>query len=157
MAGTNAAYDLSRFEAQPLEKRPHIETVKTKKVKTVEQTVPRISPLKAVGCMLLVVLVASALLYTRVQLTERISQVSQATSDYTKLEAEGTRLDLELESKVSPKNVQEYAENELGMIQKDSTTVEYIRLTQDNKIEVPKSTSSSFWDSVKEFFDNLLS
>ena len=66
--------------------------------------------------MLLIIGVASALLYTRVLLTERISDVSKASAEYTKLEAEGTRMNLELEGKVSLKNSEEYAGTQLGMV-----------------------------------------
>lgn len=157
MANASAAYDLSRFEAQTAEKRPQIESVKMKKTKAAARPASHFSPLKAIGCMLLVIGVSSALLYTRVQLTERISQVSTASSQYTQLEAEGTRLDLELESKVSLENAENYAVNELGMVKKENKNVEYIHLTQGNKIEVPEDASPSFWESVKEFFANLLS
>ena len=157
MANTSFAYDLSRFEAQTAEKRTQIEAVKKVKSNTAVKATPRISPLKAIACMLLVISVASALLYTRVLLTERISDVTEASAEYTKLEAEGTRMNLELEGKVSLKNAEEYAGTQLGMVKKDSKNVEYIRLTQENKIEVPEDTTPGFWDSVKEFFANLLS
>ena len=156
MANTSFAYDLSRFEAQTAEKRTQIEVVKKVKSNTAVKTAPRISPLKAIVCMLLVIGVASALLYTRVLLTERISDVSKASAEYT-LEAEGTRMSLELEGKVSLKNAEEYAGTQLGMVKKDNQNIEYIRLTQENKIEVPEDTAPGFWNSVKEFFANLLS
>ena len=132
MANTSFAYDLSRFEAQTAEKRTQIEAVKKVKSNTAVKAAPRISPLKAIACMLLVISVASALLYTRVLLTERISDVTEASAEYTKLEAEGTRMNLELEGKVSLKNAEEYAGTQLGMVKKDSKNVEYIRLTQEN-------------------------
>lgn len=157
MANTSFAYDLSRFEAQTAEKRTQIEVVKKVKSNTAVKTAPRISPLKAIVCMLLVIGVASALLYTRVLLTGRISDVSKASAEYTKLEAEGTRMSLELEGKVSLKNAEEYAGTQLGMVKKDNQNIEYIRLTQENKIEVPEDTAPGFWNSVKEFFANLLS
>ena len=143
MANTSFAYDLSRFEAQTAEKRTQIEVVKKVKSNTAVKTAPRISPLKAI--------------YTRVLLTERISDVSKASAEYTKLEAEGTRMSLELEGKVSLKNAEEYAGTQLGMVKKDNQNIEYIRLTQENKIEVPEDTAPGFWNSVKEFFANLLS
>lgn len=157
MANTSFAYDLSRFETQTAEKRTQIEVVKKVKSNTAVKTASRISPLKAIVCMLLIIGVASALLYTRVLLTERISDVSKASAEYTKLEAEGTRMNLELEGKVSLKNAEEYAGTQLGMVKKDNNNIEYIRLTQENKIEVPEDTAPGFWDSVKEFFANLLS
>ena len=152
MANTSFAYDLSRFEAQTAEKRTQIEVVKKVKSNTAVKTAPRISPLKAIVCMLLVIGVASALLYTRVLLTERISDVSKASAEY-----EGTRMSLELEGKFALKNADEYAGTQLGMVKKDNQNIEYIRLTQENKIEVPEDTAPGFWNSVKEFFANLLS
>ncbi len=157
MANTSSAYDLSRFETQTKEQKAQVEGVKIKRVKPVPRRISRVNPLKAIVLMLLVIAVTSSLLYTRVLLTEQISDISEAEEQYTKLEAEGVRLNLALEGKVSLKNVEDYAQTELGMVKKDANNVEYIRLTQENKIEVPEKTSQGFWESVKEFFENLLS
>lgn len=157
MANTNLAYDLSRFEVQTAENKEQAKTIKKVKSKAAVKPQTYISPLKAVACMLLVIAVASALLYSRVLLTERISEVTEASAEYTKLEAEGTRMNLELEGKVSLVNAEEYAQTQLGMVKKENKNVEYIRLTQENKIEVPQETAPGFWDSVKDFFANLLS
>lgn len=157
MANTNLAYDLSRFEVQTAENKEQAKAIKKVKSKAAVKPQTYISPLKAVACMLLVIAVASALLYSRVLLTERISEVTEASAEYTKLEAEGTRMNLELEGKVSLVNAEEYAQTQLGMVKKENKNVEYIRLTQENKIEVPQETAPGFWDSVKDFFANLLS
>lgn len=157
MANTNLAYDLSRFEVQTAENKEQAKAIKKVKSKAAVKPQTYISPLKAVACMLLVIAVASALLCSRVLLTERISEVTEASAEYTKLEAEGTRMNLELEGKVSLVNAEEYAQTQLGMVKKENKNVEYIRLTQENKIEVPQETAPGFWDSVKDFFANLLS
>ncbi|MCI8501381.1 MAG: hypothetical protein HFJ85_03995 [Oscillospiraceae bacterium] len=157
MANTSSAYDLSRFETQTKEKKTQAEAVKIKRVKSAPKRISRVNPLKAIVLMLLVIAVASSLLYTQVLLTEQISDISEAEEQYTKLEAEGIRLNLALEGKVSLKNVEDYAQTELGMVKKDANNVEYIRLTQENKIEVPEEASQGFWESIKEFFENLLS
>lgn len=107
--------------------------------------------------MLLVIAVTSALLYTRVQLTECTQKVESANETYTSLEAEGTRMSLELEGKVSLKNAEDYASSELGMTKMDNKSVEYLRLTQENKIEVPNEPQKGLWESIQEFFVNLLS
>ena len=112
---------------------------------------------KAIACMLLVIAVTSALLYTRVQLTECTQKVESANETYTSLEAEGTRMSLELEGKVSLKNAEDYASSELGMTKMDNKSVEYLRLTQENKIEVPNEPQKGLWESIQEFFVNLLS
>ena len=156
MATTNAAYDLTRFETRTAaqretEQRPQIQKVKKTKAAS------RVSPVKAIACMLLVIAVTSALLYTRVQLTECTQKVEAANEEYTSLEAEGTRMSLELEGKVSLKNAEEYASNELGMTKMDNKSVEYLRLTQENKIEVPSESEKGRWESIQEFFANLLS
>lgn len=156
MATTNAAYDLTRFEARTAaqreaEQRPQIQKVK----KT--SAASRVSPVKAIACMLLVIAVTSALLYTRVQLTECTQKVESANETYTSLEAEGTRMSLELEGKVSLKNAEDYASSELGMTKMDNKSVEYLRLTQENKIKVPNEPQKGLWESIQEFFVNLLS
>ncbi len=157
LARNNLAYDLSRFESGASQAKEQVQA--RPEIKKVAKTKPaaHISTVKAVACMLLVVAVASALLYTRVQLTESIQAVADATETYAELEAEGTRMNLELESKVSLKNAEEYATQTLGMTKMDGKSVEYLRLTQDDKIEVPNEGGTDFWSSVKNFFANLLS
>lgn len=156
MADANLAYDLSRFEAQTAERRAAEQGAQIKKVKQSKAAAARVSPLKAFVCLLLVIGVTSGLLYTRVQLTERTTALSKATAAYTELQAEGTRMSLELEGKVSLKNAGDYAETQLGMVQLDSNRVEHIRLVQENRIEVPDSATPSVWDSIVNFFQSLL-
>ena len=158
MAVNSVAYDLSRFEVQTVERRAQRQSEPTRieRVKSTPMPASRISPIKAIACLLLVVAVASALLYTHVSLTERVSQVSYATEEYTKLEAEGVRLNMELEGMVSLENVEEYAQEHLGMTKKENKNVEYVRLNQENKIEVADRSGAGFWDSVVGFFSGLL-
>lgn len=157
MASNNAAYDLSRFEARTAERRvaeqqrPQIQKV----AKT--RTASHASPLKAIACMLLVIAVTSALLYTRVQLTESIQKVEKASQEYTELEAEGIRMNLALQGKVSLKNAEEFADTQLGMSKMDNKSITYMRLTQENKIEVPNEPQKGFFESVRDFFAGLLS
>ena len=66
-------------------------------------------------------------------------------------------MDLKLEGMVSPKKVQEYATNQLGMIESSEKNVEYIRLTQENKIEVPEGAAGTVWERIGSFFTGILS
>lgn len=45
------------------------------------------------------------------------------------------RLNLQLEGTVSLKNAEDYATNQLGMSKLESGQIEYVTLTQGNKIE----------------------
>ena len=60
MATSSLAYDLSRFEAHPVEEKPQPQIRKV--AKTAQKTSARVNPLKAVITMVLVIGVTFALL-----------------------------------------------------------------------------------------------
>ena len=157
MARSNLAYDLSRFEDQTAEQREKPQIKKVEQAKTFSRPASHISPLKAVGCMLIVLIVVSSLMLLRVQLNETITEVSKANEQLTELKAQGTKMSLQLESKVSLKNAEDYATSVLGMVKTDSNNVQYVKLTQQNKIEVLKAPSTDLWTTITNFFKNLLS
>ena len=74
------------------------------------------------------------------------------------VEAENVRLQSELESRMSAKNVEEYAENELGMKKIDSSQIKYIRIQTDDVVSIPQqdkglvSKIKGFIDSCVEYF-----
>ena len=74
------------------------------------------------------------------------------------MEAENVRLQSELESRMSAKNVEDYAENELGMRKIDSSQIKYIRIQTDDVVDIPQQDEGilakvrAFFDSCVEYF-----
>lgn len=86
------------------------------------------------------------------------NQVAALNDELELVEAENVRLQSELESRMSAKNVEEYAENELGMRKIDSSQIKYIRIQTDDVVDIPQqddgliSKIKGFFDSCVEYF-----
>lgn len=83
----------------------------------------------------LVIAMLCATIFLRVQITEVTDQIGKAQAVLEEQKSEETRLLMEVERKVSYKNIEEAAE-ELGMQKKERGQVNYIRTNPDNKAEV---------------------
>lgn len=80
------------------------------------------------------------------------SKVSSLTNELIYAKAENVRLQTELESKISAKNVEEYAENVLGMKKIDPSQIKYIEIQTDDVVSIPEQ-DEGFVVKIKKFFD----
>lgn len=161
MKNTNVAYDFSAFETRPQE-QPRVQPQRAPIKKVAVNPNTRVvavgmSPLRIVAILLLIICVSAAMLISRVQLAETINTVNEANEQYKELQAEGVRLNLQLEGTVSLKNAEDYATNQLGMSKLESGQIEYVTLTQGNKIEADTQQGKDWLAAIGEFFTNLLS
>ena len=69
--------------------------------------------------------------------------------------AENVRLQSELDSKMSAKNIEEYAENVLGMEKIDSTQIEYIKIQTGDVVTIPEQEKGVI-AKIKSFFDKCV-
>lgn len=83
----------------------------------------------------LVIAMLCATIFLRVQITETTDQISKAQAALEEQKSEETRLLMEVENKISYKNLEEAAK-ELGMQKKERDQVTYIRTNPDSKGEV---------------------
>ena len=83
----------------------------------------------------LVVAMLCGSIFLRVQITEVTDQIGKAQSVLDEQKSEKTRLLMEMERKVSYKNIEEAAE-QLGMQKKERSQVNYISTNPDSKGEV---------------------
>ena len=81
------------------------------------------------------------------------NEVTAKTAELNLAAAENVRLQSELESRMSAKNVEEYAENVLGMRKLDSSQIKYIRLQTEDVVEIPEQ-ETGFLASVRDFLDD---
>ena len=161
MKNTNVAYDFSAFETRPQE-QPRVQPQRAPIKKVAVNPNTRVvavgmSPLRIVAILLLIICVSAAMLISRVQLAETINTVNEANEQYKELQAEGVRLNLQLKGTVSLKNAEDYATNQLGMSKLESGQIEYVTLTQGNKIEADTQQGKDWLAAIGEFFTNLLS
>lgn len=129
----NLAYDLSLFERR--KKKPD------QQKKTPPKALPQ-SPLRTAAILFVrivtgaaVGLVISSCLYSRAILTETYDRITKANERLGQLQSESTRLGMELDGKVSIKNIEDYATQKLGLNRMDKYQTTYITLAGDDKIE----------------------
>ena len=143
----NTAYDLSRFE--PKEERSSSPKRRRKPQYRLRQDLPRVLT------MLLVMTVAIGIfgymLYSRVQIAELSDQISTAKSELSQAQSEYDYLNMQVQSKTSLANVEEYARNVLGMKKLDNYQVEYITIQDQTPVEVDSEQDDSLIDSLLKY------
>ncbi|MBR5512998.1 MAG: cell division protein FtsL [Ruminococcus sp.] len=80
------------------------------------------------------------------------SKVAELSNELTYAKAENVRLQTELESKISAKNVEDYAENVLGMKKIDPSQIKYIEIQTDDVVSIPEQ-DEGLVTKIKNFFD----
>ncbi len=162
MAGYNssAAYDLSLFEPQVVEKpktRPEPKNQPQRKAapKTATKTSGKItaksnsqqnrnssqvvlspSLFKAVALGVAFCLCVVALLIMNSKCNELDKQISTVQSQLDIAQGESVRLNAELNSMISTEKIESYAENVLGMVKAEGYQISYIDLSEGDKIVV---------------------
>ena len=82
--------------------------------------------------------ILGAVIYTLDKRNTVYNKVSTLNTQLNLAEAENVRLQSELESKMSAKNVEDYAENVLGMIKINSSQIQYIKIQTDDVVSIPE-------------------
>ncbi len=150
MAANSAAYDFERFDsavAAPLATpetrrvpRQNVYDLPKVNIKQLHREM-RMTSLKAARWFSLVAAVAIILgfsINSRSRLTELNSKIVKAQTQLSELRSENTRLDMQLNSKVSLDKVEEYAVNNLGMVKRDRYQIVYFDLSEGNRAVIPE-------------------
>jgi len=96
-----------------------------------------------------------SVIYTLDQRNELYNQISERNSTLSALQAENVRLQSERDSKMTLKNVEEYAETVLGMQKLDKSHIEYIRIQTDDVVNIP-AKEDNVWIKIKNFFNHCV-
>lgn len=94
-------------------------------------------------------------IYAKVQENEVYNSISSTKKEIELLTSENVRMQSELEAKMSMKNVEDYAENTLGLTKLDQSQIVYMEVQSDNVIEVAPE-KRSFFVTVRDKLDDLL-
>ncbi len=132
----NLAYDFNLFmpkEEKKAKADSKVISVGSHKKRNAKRAASAVSGhVTAVVVTAFVVFTLFAAIYMRARITEISRDISNVKSKITVLETEKTRLYVELENKISYKNIEEAAKT-LGMRKMDNSQVVYIRLNDTNK------------------------
>lgn len=100
----------------------------------------------------LAVVMFGAVIYSFDRRNTMYNKVSALNNELNVAEAENVRLQSELDSKMSAKNVEDYAENVLGMQKIDSSQIQYIEIQTDDVVNIPEQ-DESLLAKLKRLFD----
>lgn len=100
----------------------------------------------------LAVVMFGAVIYSFDRRNTMYNKVSDLNNELNVAEAENVRLQSELDSKMSAKNVEDYAENVLGMQKIDSSQIQYIEIQTDDVVSIPEQ-DESLAAKLKRLFD----
>lgn len=138
---TNVAYDLARFDVAAREKAIK-EAPKANELKIVKPRRRKASPLKGIIVAMSAIAVCGSILYTHVMINESCNQIALEKKELDAAISEGVRLQSQIDSDMSLKNVEDHAINVLGMEKIDKTQIQYIRIKSDSVIEINNSSKN---------------
>ncbi len=146
--------------AVPVADKPKMELVKKPK-KTLNQVkremhASALQSAKIIAISVFLLSMLSALLYGRIKVDELDRQISAAETKITTAQSENVRLNMQLDSMISLKNVEEYAQTNLGMVKMESYQIEYIDLSGADKVTVSgartlNANSTSLYSKIMEY------
>lgn len=114
----------------------------------------RITTGSAIILGLLVILLLGLVIYGKVQTNEIYMKIASLQTERDDLISRNVSMRSEMEAKLTVKNVEEYAENVLGLKQLDQSQIEYITIQTEDEVTI--SEPQDGWSSVmKEFFGTI--
>lgn len=147
----NLAYDLSRYEyaAPKKEERPEIQA------RPHHHNVSGASTAHIVAGIMVLAALACFFLYCKAEQSQLYSSIAAETKRMEILSGENARMQTEIESRSSVKNVEDYAENVLGLCKLDQSQVEYVELPIDEMIVIPEE-EDNFFVRLKNKFGEIV-
>lgn len=96
-----------------------------------------------------------AVIFSNVQQLQISNQITEKQKEYNDLQSEKVRMQSELAGRTSNKNIQEYAEQVLGMSTIIPSQIEYVQIQTDDLVEIPEAEQNVFV-RTKIWFDNFV-
>lgn len=96
-----------------------------------------------------------AVLYGKVESNSLFRDISSLESELKNLQTENITLAAEYEARTSLKNVEEYAENQLGLKKLDKAQIEYVELPGDSVIEIVEAENKNIFIRIRNFFNEI--
>ena len=134
MNETNNAYDFSLFEPKPKNQTPQIRVIEGKKKTPYLATLKTADIVRLLLCAAVIIAVVSMMIYNRVVITELNAQIDSYNTKVTKLQSEYVTMQAQIDSKLSLRNVEQYASENLGMSKLEEYQVRYLESEQDSVI-----------------------
>ncbi len=149
----NLAYDLSVYE--PKKKSGEVNQQKIEVKTNPKPVVRRESAVKFFIKAAFILAVLCAVLYGKVESNRLFNEISDLEAQLKALEAENITLAAEYESATSVKNVEDYAQNVLGLQKLDKAQIEYVEVEGDTVIEVVDAQNRNIFVMIQGWFADL--
>ena len=93
---------------------------------------------------LLTTVLIGLVIYGRVQTNEAYTEIAKLEAEYNDLVEKNVSMKSEMEGKMTVKNIQEYAENVLGLMPLNQSQIEYIQLQTEDEVTISQPKESFF-------------
>ncbi|MBQ8921930.1 MAG: hypothetical protein IJ060_07195 [Oscillospiraceae bacterium] len=110
----------------------------------------RITAGSAVMFGLLTTVLIGLVIYGRVQTNEAYTEIAQLQAEYDDLVAQNVSMKSEMEGKMTVKNIEDYAQNVLGLMPLNQSQIEYIQLQTEDEVVITQP-KESFFVKVNDF------
>ena len=104
----------------------------------------RITAGSAIMFGVLTVALIGLVIYGRVQTNEAYTRIAALQAEYDDLVAQNVSMKSEMEGKMTVKNIEEYAENVLGLMPLNQSQIEYIQLQTEDEVAIAETDDSIF-------------
>ncbi len=158
---SNLAYDLSLFDTDEALERRRAEKEKQRK----EAASIKMSEKKSIGrngsvlatlaAVTFVALIAFSILYSKVQISNYTSMISETKNEIEQVKRDNVRLNAELDSMYTLDNVEKIAAEELGLQKTQSSQITFITMNTEEMTEVADENTNIFI-SIKNWFYDVL-
>ncbi len=140
------AYNRYQYETSPRKLKPEYEPIQKKypKKSTAKKTNPKKSKkekqkkkehVKTVGCLFVAFSILFAISYRNSVIDENFKQVQDLKQELATIQKENEQLEVNIESSLNLKNIEEAAKTNLGMAKLDSSKTKYINLQREDYVE----------------------
>ncbi|MCD7727014.1 MAG: hypothetical protein LUH57_01505 [Ruminococcus sp.] len=146
----NVAYDYDSEQSLDLQPKPKIRHILNQKLKPKASTAIKYTITGTIAGLLLL-----AIVFGRVELSKIYSEQSDLQSELSELTEANASLKSELESKTGLSQVEEYAEQTLGLQKLDKSQVEYVEVDTDEVVESVK-TEDNVFVAIEKWFNDVL-
>lgn len=150
---SNLAYDFSVYEPKKKEapSRPEI-----KMKKNPVPVARRQSAFRFIITAMVFLAMLFAVLYGKVETNRLFGDIRDLEEQLDNLKSENITLAAEYEGRTSLKNVEDYAENVLGLKKLDKSQVEYVDLPADTVIEIVETEKRNIFIIIRNWFNELM-